>query len=469
MTILSTRRTVVAAIGTAFIGAACRAQQEAGTLTPEQFGAKGDGVANDTAAFARLAAAIVRRGGGTVVLRKTTYIVGAQQETRGDAPYRAPAPIFGVTGLRDPLRIVGNNAVLRCAGGLRYGSFDPVTGRALAAHRANYDLRTIATPYQAMISVIGSRAAVEISDLELDGNSPALTIGGSYGDVGIQIGASGIYLKDNLGDEILTGIRSHRHGQDGLIIDGVNDPAPGTRRDARDIRCEDNGRQGCSLVGGIGWSFERCHFVRSGRGSVSSPPGAGLDVEAEGAKRNRDHRFVYCSFVDNAGCGMVADTGDSADLSFTRCLFVGTTAPSIWPNKPGIRFIDCRIVGTAVDCFGDPGGTKATRFTRCLFTDNPALAPRGIVYRQGRADGSLVDLSTTPNVQFDQCRFLAVGGATLPWSTGAIYRDCTMKQRSRTLAFPRGWFVGRNVIVGPVDLNGSRISGTLIVNGARRT
>ena len=52
----------------------CRAQSptRAGALTPERFGAKGDGVSNDTVAFAALADEVNRRGGGTVVLRKTT-------------------------------------------------------------------------------------------------------------------------------------------------------------------------------------------------------------------------------------------------------------------------------------------------------------------------------------------------------------------------------------------------------------
>jgi len=42
------------------------------------FGAKGDGVTNDTDAFASMSTAIRLRGGGTVELRKTTYLVGRQ-------------------------------------------------------------------------------------------------------------------------------------------------------------------------------------------------------------------------------------------------------------------------------------------------------------------------------------------------------------------------------------------------------
>lgn len=460
------RRDVLAAIGAALVESGCLGEPPADVLTPEQFGAKGDGVTNDTPAFNALAAAVMRRGGGKVVLQRAVYVVGQQQARAGAGILGATATIFSVTDLPGSLTISGNGATLRCAPGLRYGSFDPVTGQRLATHTQNYDRRTIATPYHAMISIERCQGAVEITDVMLDGNNPALRIGGGYGDVGIQIGAIGIVLRDNAGDEILRRIRSHRHAQDGLMIDGLSRTPPGVRHIAEDVTCEDNGRQGCSIIGGRSWRFTRCTFARSGRGPVSSPPAAGLDIEAEGGKANRDHSFVDCAFIDNAGCGMVADSGDTADLSFTRCRFVGTSAASVWPNKPFVRFHDCRFVGTVLGCFGaDPA--RATRFIRCLFTDDPAQSPTRAVYRQGRLDGSLADLASVPNVLFDRCRFLAVGGATLPWSTAVIYRDCTFQQRGKSPSYPRGTFAGRNTISAPVDLTGSHVSGTLIVNGVR--
>jgi len=57
------------------------------------------------------------------------------------------------------------------------------------------------------------------------------------------------------------------------------------------------------------------------------------------------------------------------------------------------------------------------------------------------------------------------GNGLLPWSWKAIYRDCVMTQRSTKGATPKGRFQGRTTISGPVDLNGSVVEGTLIVNG----
>ena len=74
-------------------------------------------------------------------------------------------------------------------------------------------------------------------------------------------------------------------------------------------------------------------------------------------------------------------------------------------------------------------------------------------------------MAESKNVLFDRCRFDVHGAAALPWSWHAIYRDCTMSQRSTANAMTKGKFLGTTTISGPVDLYGSMIVGTLIVNG----
>ncbi|MEA3048199.1 MAG: hypothetical protein QOG84_35 [Sphingomonadales bacterium] len=446
------------------------AQAPRDALTPEMFGAKGDGVANDSDAFDRLAQEVSRRGGGTVALRRTTYLVGRQlRDPSPGASYAfAPARILQFRNLPRSLTIVGNGATLRCAPGLRYGTFDPVTGKPTRHPVPYLNPAERASPYESMIFVENCVGAVTISDIELDGNLKAHMLGGPYGDTGIQIAATGIFLRNNRGSETLRNIYSHHHPQDGVIIDGLDDPALAARvtRRAVGLRCEYNGRQGCSLVGGRGWTFTGSKFNHTGKAGIGSSPAAGFDIEAEGGKTIRNLAFEDCEFSDNVGCGLVADSGDSQGATFTRCRFVGTTDWSVWPNKPFFRFRACTFVGCIVRCFGDPDPNRATQFFDCVFTDDPKQSPTGQVYREGRPDGSIADLSDEANVLFDHCRFLAVGGAVLPWSTGAIYSNCTMRQTSKSPGYPRGTYLGRNTIdASHIELYGTKNRGELILNG----
>jgi hypothetical protein len=390
-------------------------------------------------------------------------MVGSQEE--GGRLGWTPSPILQLRRLARPLRIIGNGARLRCQPGLRFGTFDRSSGERVRRPMPNYRGNELASPYRAMIWIEDCQAPIEISDLELDGNVEKLIIGGPFGDTGWQVPASGLFLRNNRSSETITNIFSHHHGQDGAIIDGV---------DAREVRSRfsrliatENGRQGLSIVGGRGYDFADCEFSRSGRSAVRSAPGAGVDIEAEGKKTIRDLSFSRCKFIDNAGVGMVADSGDSEGARFSDCTFIGTTAWSAWPLKPRFRFERCTFVGAMVHPFSDPDPARAGQFINCRFTDDPALAPGGKAYQGGGPGRPIVNMARSRNVLFDRCRFDVHGAAVLPWSWHATYRDCTMSQRSSATAMTKGKFLGRTVINGPVSLYGSMVIGTLIVNGRR--
>lgn len=455
------RRTFLAACAVGAVS--CRGKAQApGALRPEDFGARGDGSSNDTRAFAALSAEVNRRGGGTITFgARKTYIVG-EQMPGGDYGW-TPAPILRLHSLTRPLRIIGNGARMRCQPGLRYGTFDPATGAPIRRPMPNLQIHEVASPYRSMIWIHDCRAAIELSDLELDGNLEQLRLGGPYGDTGWQIPASGLWLLNNRNTETVTNLFTHHHGQDGLMIDG-DDKRAARSRFSR-LVSRHNGRQGASIVGGRSYDFADCEFSHTGRSAISSAPGGGVDIEAEGGKTNRDFSFTRCKFIDNSGVGMVADTGDSEGTVFNECLFVGTTNWSAWPRKARFVFNGCTFVGALVNIFADRDPGRATRFLGCRFTDDPALSPTGLVYAGGEEGAPMVNMGTSDNILFSRCRFEMKAKGVLPWSWRAVYADCTMSQVSPVPAMTKGRYRGHNVINGPVDLYGSMIEGTVILNG----
>lgn len=434
---------------------AASARSASGALTPEMFGARGDGRTDDSAAFARLSDAVNARGGGTVALRKTTYRVG----TTG--PTFKPVRLMAFSGCVRPLIVRGNGAKLRCADGQRYGAFGP-DGLPVPGIQKHAPPDSIMRPYGAMISVEKCRGSIDISDIELDGNLDAHVVGGKHGDTGWQIGCNGLSLRDNLGTETLSNLYIHHHAEDGIYIDGIDMPTPGVRRRLVNLRCEGNGRQGMSITGGHDYEIARSSFAQTGRGKIASAPAAGVDIEAERHKRIRNLSFTDCRFSDNRGCGMVADSGDSADVRFLNCTFIGTTNWSAWPNKPGFSFAHCLFLGSLVHPFGSDDPALAARFVDCTFSDDPAQSPTGkLLLRKNLS----ADIAHAQNVLFDRCRFLMQHDGILPWSAGVIWLNCEMSQRSDEVAHTRGTFRGFNRITGLVDITPSMIEGTLVING----
>jgi hypothetical protein len=429
-------------------------------LRPEDFGARGDGETNDTRAFAALSAEVNRRGGGTIMLgEKRTYIVGAQTRGNRDEWAWNPSPVIDLHELGAPLKIIGNGAQLRCQPGLRFGTFDRETGEPVKRPMPNLRREELASPYIGLIALTNCRAPIEVRDVELDGNIERLQIGGPYGDSGWQIPATGLLLRGNLADETVENVYSHHHGQDGAMVIGTARRTGRTR--VRRLICRYNGRQGLSITGGHGFDLEDCEFSHTGRSRITSAPAGGVDIEAEeGAIR--DLSFARCKFVDNAGVGMVADSGDSADARFTDCTFVGTTTWSAWPLKPRFRFDRCTFVGSVVHPFPDADPARATQFVGCRFTDDPKLSLTGKVYL---GSGPIVDMAQSENVLFDRCTFDLVDAGVLPWSWRATYRDCTMRQRSKQTGMPKGQYLGTTTISGPVNLYGTKVIGTLTLNG----
>lgn len=477
-----TRRELIAGIASAPVASAAFARGVAavGAVTPEMFGAQGDGLTNDTDAFAMLSAHVNAQGGGTIVLRPVTYLVGRQHAVHGgkplaparlDARHVGPSPSFvpfdiiHLAYCADPIIIRGNGAKLRAAPGLRYGRFDPHSGAPLPDVQEKLIVTDKAAPYIAMVFIENCLGDVEISDLELDGDLQRLIVGGRTFRGGWEAGASGIRLMANTGSERLSRIYSHHHAVDGLILTRTSERTGPTT--VTDAICEFNGRQACSVTGGSNFAFDRCKFRHTGEAGLRAKPGDGVDIEAESSPI-RNVRFSHCEFSENAAPGVGAGSGDSAGISFDYCKFVGTKSWAAWPAKPQMRFSNCLFVGAIVHAYGDVDPARATQFVSCTFTNDQNLSPTREVYLGAARWKWLAVLQKATNVLFNRCQFKAVGNALLPLSErGVIYLDCTMSQASPTMSRPIGTYLGTNRINGNANLTGSILGGTVILNGKK--
>lgn len=367
------------------------------------YGAAGDGITNDTSAFQAVADAVNEAGGGTIVIPPGVYVVGRQNPGGKFGNSYIAESILCIRECKGEVVIRGEPAGgvvprLKAADRLRFGSFDPVTGAPYLPPEGLFvDADYRADAYPGMIELLGNENTVVVRDLELDGNAAGLVLGGRYGDTGRQLGATGILANACRKVEIRN-VHTHHHGQDGVmfVYAGLTPDADETPYLLEDVNSEYNCRQGLSWVGGIGLTAVRSRFNYTGRAAFSSAPSAGVDVEAEGSVC-RKGRFVDCEFMDNAGHGFVADSGDTEDIRLVRCRFLGTSAYSVWPNKPGIVFEDCEIYGTVVATYGSLDSTRAVHFVRCHFEDRAYLAGRPVCRGAGVIEAS------GENVLFDRC------------------------------------------------------------------
>lgn len=390
------------------------------TFDVRDFGAKGDGTTNDSAAFRAAAQALTEAGGGVLNIPKGVYIVGGQTHEDGKYPYYRAERVVDLKGLEGVI-IDGHGATLRLAPGLHYGSFDKTTGERIDPAMPFYDVDCHVL-VGSMFYLLKCRNVI-IRDLELDGNNGAMVLGGQWGDLGRQLEAYGLRLYGNT-NVLVENIYTHHHGLDGIIAGwtGLKETDPSTPHLLRNIRSEYNGRQGLSWVGGRGMTVVNSQFNHTGRGGVASAPTSGLDIEAEDSVC-RDGLFVHCEFINNGGCGVVADSGDGGYTRFVDCTLWGTTMFSAWTRKPGIRYEHCALFGSVVHGFGSPEPEKATQYRNCLFEDREY--PGAGVYRSA----AVIECGGGDNILYENCTIRAKGTRTV-WMDGAdtreIFRGCTI-------------------------------------------
>lgn len=351
------RRTVLGAGLALAVPGAALAQRV--PLRPEDFGAKGNGAADDTLAFQALGKAVSDAGGGTIVLRRgATYRVGRQTRGAGEGPAFLQQPMLRITGA-DGVTILGQGATIKLNDGLRYGSFDPATGRRFDPPKGKFTDPRYAASVGALVELRACRR-VRIEQLTLDGNVDRLVVGGRW-NVDIQLHADGLQLVD-VSAVVVEGVVTRNNGLDGVYLRGNGRGSPDAASDAirfSNVRCARNGRQGMSIVGGAGMRFEHCVFADTAQGPVASAPSAGVDIEPNGRDWASNIAFDACTFINNRGVGLLAAEGASRGVAARNCTFWQGfsggrgSGDAFWLTREKATIGGCRVHGNVTNLAAD--------------------------------------------------------------------------------------------------------------------
>ena len=455
------------------LGHAAQAQAVLHKDLKKDFGAVGDGRANDQPAFQRAADFFNKRaqtpaGTGRAVLHipKGTYLVGDPSATG------SPADVLSLTGCRN-LRIVGDDSAtttIRYAAGLRYGAFDPATHQPFEAPTAYFTKPEYGLSMGTCLA-LQNCDNVEVAKLSCDGSSPTLVAGGHWGDTGIQLAADGLFVAGSRRIR-LRELAVHHFGRDGIqVLNRLATSLEDPRQEAISLEnstFDYNGRQGLSLTGVNGLRAVNCSFSHTGRVVIPalgrplfSNPGAGVDVEPEGGYV-ANVRLDRCRLVDNAGQGLVSDRYGSGppttkNIVLTDCLLWGLTNWSAWIRQPGFLFENCRIYGAFVN--GCALAAGATRFVGCTFEDRP--------YR-GRAAYGIFLLQSDKEARamsFTKCRFVGTRNALLLARPAAPDSASRFQLRNCTFEFDNA-----EPPLGSLDQIAGAVFGgkTIFMNGPHR-
>ncbi len=419
-------------------------------VKPEFFGAKGDGVTNDSDAFISMSNYCQTNKIKKIILSNKTYIVGKQ--ITGGINYLTGQNIISLNNL-DSLIIDGNGAVLKIENSLKYGSFDPSTGLAYNPIMPFYNSNYIAS-LGAIISIINCNN-INISNFTIDGNSENLILGGEWGDTGRQIHAYGIYLQNN-NNVKLSNIGTIKLALDGILISNSVTEFGVTQKKhlLENVYTSKNGRQGLTWTGGNNLTCINCTFSETGQNGIISSPAAGVDIESEGGNIIENGTFINCIIADNKGVGVVSDGGDTQNLHFIDSKFYGTDNVAIWLKNRNITLSNCLIAGGGFNCYNADNESDKTKFLNCKFSADEKYNGKDADYQNALFD------FTGQNPYFSNCAFITNNpNVGLPISTNATYFNCFFKQNGNTsVGLTKGTFIGVNIfdiITGQNDLSGS--------------
>lgn len=367
-------------IGGAAVGSRLHAALPRDSLSPEVFGAKGDGVADDYVAWLRFVAELSNSVNVSARLGKGKVYSIRQHATAGN----------GITDL-----IIRNAVGLSLDGNGATLSFDGSFDRSSAS---------IAGIGLALVSCRNTK----VFDLTLNGNvqntsnsSRSIESAKSYG---LQV--NGCF------DCQLDKIETHHFATDGFAVGGSSGrPVTGSKRiTISSLDSHHNGRSNISVFLAEYVTFKNCSSTYAGTTNGAYPghsPLCGLDIEPDqslqsgtGDINTNNIHFQDCLFRKNrhSDINAVLDKIIS-NVTFTRCRVESQDSPgspsSILVGVPGVVFSDCYLDLASRQLELSAGGSGRTThlFQNC---DILGSSVRG---------STLVSQFTSAGTRFNKCRF----------------------------------------------------------------
>jgi hypothetical protein len=362
-----------------FLG--CDGNGNLAAITPEMYGAVGDGVTDDSAAWRRACAVLSAYGQGTLTLTVgKTYMVGKEtvvNDSLAETRWYEHDPMGWVVGARHgKVTINGNGATVKLNPGMHFGGYDPLTGAAVDKLSGDSAYRDYTSDIGDLLYFEGN-LDVEVTNIKLDGNLTSQIWGGKYGDKGYQSRQSGLYFRGNDNVHVHTSVHSSYNALDGIGVtnDDLDDTSPLQKVRIYNVTAQHNGRQGLSYNCGNHLEIYDSDFSYTGRTTVGSPaklnyPAAGIDLEPMG-RYMRAHTTIIenCTMFDNRENGLLltgakpAIVRDSTIWQSTggRAVYVyGDT--SVGDKDEDHFFIRCSIYGQLYNRLG-----RRVRFEECSF------------------------------------------------------------------------------------------------------
>jgi len=347
---------------------------------------------------------------------------------------------------------------LQYKAGMRFGLFEIAKGQAnvTKAEAGTTNLYLDKTGLQR--AHIGNTFAfmacsdIVLRNIEVNGNAASFMLGGKFGrgknpyenyHTGICISScSSVQLLD---------ITLYDLGLDGIAIkDMGNGYSSSDNILIKNCLVTRNGRNGLSWLSGRNVKVIDSEFSEMGRGSVSTEPAAGIDIESETVDPENVPvlgSFNNCIIKNNQWLALAAGVASlngksmpSKKINFMNCVFVGTYNSVADIESDEYAFDSCYFYGQLYLRNNSAREKDATAFTNCNFSN---------VYKGKRMTGMfLVANVGARRTRFKKCSFLGFDQRIFDmdnttfvcgdYKSYPVYEDCIF--RCYLTEITDGWF-----------------------------